>query len=128
MAKTTDLSSMKHMLASQLHLYYETQDDGTNVLRHIRVHQRNFEVPSEGISIDSLPDNFIGSEQIKDGTMDMADLSPNVKDSMVKATEKGSKGGIATLDDDGKVSTSQLPETPVAKESDVRGIVSGYTV
>ena len=119
---------MKHMLASQLHLYYETQEDGTNVLRHIRVHQRNFEVPSEGISIDSLPDNFIGSEQIKDGTVEMADLSQSAKNSFVRASEKGSQGGIATLGGDGKVPTSQLPETPVAKESDVRGIVSGYTV
>jgi len=127
MAKTTDLSSLKHVLAHQLHLYYEPQDDGTNVLRHIRVNQRTFNVPSDGITIDTLPDDFIGSEHIKDGTVQEQDLSQQLKSGLVKAAEKGTNGGIATLDSDGKVPAAQLPQPTVATEEDVRGIVSNYT-
>lgn len=127
MAKTTDLSSLKHVLAQQLHLYYEPQDDGTNVLRHIRVNQRTFNVPSDGITIDTLPDDFIGSEHIKDGTVQEQDLSQQLKNWLVKAAEKGTNGGIATLGSDGKVPAAQLPQPTVATEEDVRGIVSNYT-
>lgn len=127
MAKTTDLSSLKHVLAQQLHLYYEPQDDGTNVLRHIRVNQRTFNVPSDGITIDTLPDDFIGSEHIKDGTVQEQDLSQQLKSGLVKAAEKGANGGIATLGSDGKVPAAQLPQPTVATEEDVRGIVSNYT-
>lgn len=127
MAKTTDISSLKHVLAQQLHLYYEPQADGTNVLRHIRVNQRTYNVPSDGITIDTLPDDIIGTEQIKNDTVEMEDLSQAAKDSLVKAAEKGANGGIATLGSDGKVPASQLPATAVATESDVRGIVSNYT-
>ncbi len=127
MAKTTDISSLKHVLAQQLHLYYEPQDDGTNVLRHIRVHQRTFNVPSAGITIDTLPDDFIGSEHIKDGTVQEQDLSQQLKGSLLKTSEKGVNGGIATLGSDGKVPAAQLPQPTVATEEDVRGIVSNYT-
>ena len=127
MAKTTDLSSLKHVLAQQLHLYYEPQDDGTNVLRHIRVNQRTFNVPSDGITIDTLPDDFIGSEHIKDGTVQEQDLRQQLKIGLVKAAEKGASGGIATLGNDGKVPAAQLPQPTVATEEDVRGIVSNYT-
>lgn len=127
MAKTTDLGSLKHVLAQQLHLYYEPQDDGTNVLRHIRVNQRTFNVPSDGITIDTLPDDIIGTEQIKDGTVQEQDLSQQLKSGLVKATEKGANGGIATLGSDGKVPAAQLPQPTVATEEDVRGIVSNYT-
>lgn len=127
MAKTTDLSSLKHVLTQQLHLYYEPQDDGTNVLRHIRVHQRTFNVPSDGITIDTLPDDFIGTEHIKDGTVQEQDLSPQLKGGLVTAAEKGANGGIATLGSDGKVPAAQLPQPTVATEEDVRGIVSNYT-
>ena len=127
MAKTTDISSLKHVLAQQLHLYYEPQDDGTNVLRHIRVHQRTFNVPSDGITIDTLPDDFIGSEHIKDGTVQEQDLSQQLKGSFLKTSEKGVNGGIATLGSDGKVPAAQLPQPTVATEEDVRGIVSNYT-
>lgn len=127
MAETKDLSKLEHAYAQHLHLYYEKQKDGTNVLRHIRVHQRTYDVPSEGITIDTLPDDFIGTEHIKDGSVQAGDLSQQLRDGLVSATEKGAKDGIATLGSDGKVPNSQLPEHPVANESDVRSIVSDYT-
>lgn len=123
----TDLTQLKHTIASQLHLYYEPQPDGTNMLRHIRVNQRTYNVPSEGITIDDLPGDIIGSEHIKDDSVQERDLSQQLKGSILKTTDKGVSGGIATLGDDGKVPASQLPETAVATEEDVRGIVSNYT-
>lgn len=130
MAKKTDISSLKHVLAQQLHLYYEPQDDGTNLLRHVRVNQRSFNVPTGGITIDTLPDNSIGTEQIKDGTVQEQDLSQQLKGGLVRAAEKGANGGIATLGSDGKVPAAQLPQMlqpTVATEEDVRSIVSNYT-
>lgn len=127
MAQTTDLSKLKHMMVpSTLHFYYEPQEDGSNILRHIRVNQRSFNVPTEGITIDELPADIIGSEHIKDGTVQEQDLSQQLKSGLVTTAEKGVSGGIATLGGDGKVPASQLPETALATESDVRGIVSGY--
>lgn len=122
----TDLSQLKHTLASQVHLYYETKDDGTNVLRHVRVHQRTYNVPADGITIDDLPDNVVGTEQIKDGTVQEQDLSQQLKAGLLSKSEKGANGGIATLDNEGKVPFSQLPEAVVADESSIRGIVNGY--
>lgn len=121
-----NLSKLKHTIASQLHLYYETQPDGTNVLHHIRVHQRKYNVPTDGITIDELPDNIIGTEQIKDGTVQEQDLSQQLKAGLLNASEKGASGGVATLGNDGKVPASQLPEVAVATENDVRGIVNNY--
>lgn len=127
MATKTDLTQLKHMMVpSTLHFYYEPQPDGTNMLRHIRVNQRSFNVPTEGITIDDLPSDIIGSEHIKDGTVQEQDLSQQLKSVLVTASEKGTSGGIATLGGDGKVPANQLPETAVATESDVRSIVSGY--
>jgi len=117
---------LKHAIASQLHLYYETQDDGTNVLRHIRANQRTYNVPTEGITIDTLPADIIESEHIKDGSVQEQDLAMELKQGLVKASEKGSGGGVATLGDDGKVPANQLPETTVAEESNVRSIVTDY--
>lgn len=76
-----DLSQLEHYLANTpLHFYYDKKEDGTQVLRHIRVQQRKFEVPADGITIDTLPANSVGTEQIKDEGVQMQDLSREVKD------------------------------------------------
>lgn len=127
MAKTTEISRLKHALVNApLHFYYEVTTDGAEVLRHIRANQRTFNVPADGITIDTLPDDFIGSEHIKDGTVQEQDLSQQLKSGLVTAAEKGANGGIATLGSDGKVPDDQLPKPSVATEEDVRGIVSNY--
>ena len=85
MAKT-DLSKLEHMYVNgPLHFYYETDKDGKRVLRHIRFYQHNFQVPADGITIDVVPDNSVGSEQIKDGTVEMQDLSKDVKEQLSPA-------------------------------------------
>ena len=82
MAKTPDLTKLKYMyVPGPLHFYYETDPEtGSNILRHIRANQRTLEVPEEGITIDDLPPNIIGTEQIKDGTIQPEDLSGLVQD------------------------------------------------
>ena len=74
---------MNHYLAyTPLHFYYEIDKDGNQVLRHIRVQQRTFEVPADGITIDVVPPNSVGTEQIEDESVMMDDLHPEVKDSI----------------------------------------------
>ena len=89
MATTPDLTKLKHLLVpSTLHFYYETQDDGTNVLRHIRVNQRTFGVPADGsgITIDVLTpdgkiaDDKVNSQSIEDETVELQDLSPEARE------------------------------------------------
>lgn len=71
---TPDLTKLKHWLVnSPMHFYTEVNADGTEVLRHIRVQQKNFEVPADGVTIDS-----VGSPEIKDGSVQMKDLDPRI--------------------------------------------------
>lgn len=85
----TDITKLKHVLVpSTLHFYYETTDDGTDVLRHIRVNQRTFEVPADGVTIDVVPADSVGTEQIKDEGVEMDDLSKGVKDEMVTRADR----------------------------------------
>ena len=78
-----DLSQLEHYLANTpLHFYYEKKEDGTQVLRHIRVQQRTFEVPADGITIDTLPANSVSTEQIEDDSVQMRDLSKEVRASI----------------------------------------------
>lgn len=77
------MTKLKHLLVpSTLHFYYETQDDGTNVLRHIRVNQRTFDVPADGVTIDVVPPDSVGTEQIKDETVELQDLTPEAREAM----------------------------------------------
>lgn len=93
--KTPDFSKLNHWLVNApMHFYTETKDDGTEVLRHIRVQQKNFEVPADGVTIDIVPPDSVGPEQIKteavgsaqikDGGVEMEDLAPGVKANMAE--------------------------------------------
>ena len=94
MATTPELSQLRHVLVpGMLHFYYEKTERG-NVLRHIRVNQHLFEVPAEGITIDALPADSVGSNQIQDGTVKASDLSQEVKDMM------GAGGSVGIVDSD----------------------------
>lgn len=74
-----DLSKLRHALVnSPLHFYYEVGADGTRVLRHIRVQQKNFKVPADGVTIDVVPPNSVGSDEIKDGSVQAEDLDPRI--------------------------------------------------
>ena len=83
MANTEDLSKLQHFLAyPPLHFYFEIDKDGNQVLRHIRVQQRNFDVPADGITIDTVPPDSVGTEQIIDKSVKMEDLNQEVTDSI----------------------------------------------
>ena len=76
---TPDLTKLRHMYApGPLHLYFERQANGTNILRHIRVNQRTFQVPTD-VTIDS-----VGTEQIIDGSVQMQDLGRDVQQSITQ--------------------------------------------
>ena len=83
MANTEDLSKLQHYLAyPPLHFYFEIDKDGNQVLRHIRVQQRSFDVPADGVTIDTVPPDSVGTEQIINEGVMMDDLHPEVKDSI----------------------------------------------
>ena len=96
MAKTEDLSKMQHFLAyPPLHFYYEIDKDGNQVLRHIRVQQRNFEVPADGITIDTVPPDSVGGEQIVDGSVKLEDLNHEVTDSIADRVTQDDLDGFS---------------------------------
>ena len=83
MANSEDLTKLQHYLAyPPLHFYYEIDKDGNQVLRHIRVQQRNFEVPADGITIDTVPPDSVGSDQIVDKSVKLEDLNDEVTESI----------------------------------------------
>jgi hypothetical protein len=89
MATAPDLTKLKHVIAQQLHLYYETLEDGTNVLRHIRVHQRTLQMPADGgVTVDIVtPDGKIAtgkvnSQSVEDDSLGLQDLSPEAREAM----------------------------------------------
>lgn len=73
---------MHTLVNAPLHFYYEVTTDGTNVLRHIRVQQRKFDVPADGVTIDVVPPDSVGTEQIEDGSLQLQDLSPEAREAM----------------------------------------------
>ena len=74
---------MNHYLVNApLHFYTERADDGAEVLRHIRVQQRTFDVPADGVTIDTVPPDSVGSRQIQDGGVQLEDLNKDVLDNM----------------------------------------------
>lgn len=85
MAKTTDLSKLEHMYVNgPLHFYYDTDKDGKRVLRHIRVNWHEFEVPADGVTVD-IPEGSVGSKEIEDESVEMQDLSKDVKEKLSPA-------------------------------------------
>jgi len=84
-----DINKLKHVIAQQLHLYYETLEDGTNVLRHIRVHQRTLQMPADGgVTVDivtpdgKIADGKVNSQSVEDETLELQDLSPEAREAM----------------------------------------------
>ena len=77
--------------ASPLHLYYETLEDGTNVLRHIRVNQRTYQVPADGITIDVVPENSVGSKQIENESVMLEDLNEEVTDRLTNVYDENTE-------------------------------------
>lgn len=74
---------MNHYLVNTpLHFYTEVAEDGTEVLRHIRVQQRVYNVPADGITIDTVPPDSVGTQQIVNSSVQLEDLNKEVLDNM----------------------------------------------
>ena len=89
MATTPDLTKLKHIIAQQLHIYYETLEDGTNVLRHIRVHQRTLQMPADGgVTVDivtpegKIATGKVDSASIEDDSVQLQGLTPEAREAM----------------------------------------------
>jgi len=92
--KRPDLSKLKHSLVnSPMHFYTEVMDDGTEVLRHIRVQQKVYEVPADGITTGTVPPDSVDSSSIKDGSIQSQDLSDEMKDKL-RVSYDNEEGGI----------------------------------
>jgi len=90
MATKPDLTKLKHILVpSTIHFYYETTSDGVNVLRHVRVYQRTFQIPADGVTIDKVPLNSVGSEELKDGSVGKVDVDDEVKEGLDELNNVG---------------------------------------
>lgn len=64
--------------------YYYKQKDGQNLLIGSIVGKRHLVIRyPEGSTIDIVPPDSVGSEQIINDTVDMEDLNRNVKDKML---------------------------------------------
>lgn len=83
-----DVSKLKHVLVySPLHFYYEVADDGTKILRHIRVNTRSFDV--EGLPLSMSDDEF---QQLIEGRSD--DGKINTIPEMEEYVGKDRQGGV----------------------------------
>jgi len=133
---STDKTKLIHALASQLHLYYEPQPDGTNVLRHIRANSRTYKVPDEGITIDDLPADIIGTEQIKNGTILLDDLNQEIKQ-QTEQTAQVASDAVSTANAAANAADAAMTKAQEAQraaesvpkagsEEDIRAIVRNY--
>lgn len=129
--------TLRHILAQQLHLYYEQQSDGTNLLRRIRVNNYKLDVPEDGITIDNLPADIIGTEQIKDGAILLEDLNTQVKQQTQQAAQAAADAGsAATAAGNAAQAAQQAADAAMAQarqaqqaatEADIRDIVRNYS-
>lgn len=127
MSTTTNL---RHILAQQLHLYYEQQPDGTNLLRRIRVNNYKLDVPEDGITIDNLPADIIGTEQIKDGSILLDDLNTQVKQQTQQAAQAAADASSAATAAGNAAQAAQQAAAAVPQagtEADIRDIVRNYS-
>lgn len=83
-----DISKLKHVLVyPPLHFYYDVADDGTKVLRHIRVNRYSFDV--EGLPISMSDEEF---QQLVEGRTE--DGKINTIPEIEEYVEKDSRSGV----------------------------------
>jgi len=77
---TAENKHMRSIPANNVRFFYETDDSGNKILRHILVGSaRNIlQMPADGITIDTVPPDSVGSGEIKDGSIQSEDLAPEI--------------------------------------------------
>lgn len=75
---------MPSIVSKNTRYYYEIDKDGNKVLRHILIGTPDLilQVPADGVTIDVVPPNSVGTEEIKDQSVQLEDLAPEVTDQM----------------------------------------------
>ena len=70
---------------SGFELLVEVVEGGRYILRKIKIlsrHRTELELPSDGSSIEILPENVVGTEQIKDEGVKKNDLEKDIQDKL----------------------------------------------
>lgn len=126
MATTTENTpQLEHTIASVLHLYYEEQPDGKRILRHIKAHGKEYTTPADGsgITIDVVPPNTIGSEEIINDSVGMEDLKPEVRDAIMAGGTPATDADIDELFPEG--GSGQQDGKEYADNSDIDELFNG---
>ena len=76
---------MPSIVSKNVRYFYEEDSLGNKILRHILIGSSRsmLLVPAEGVTIDVVPDNSVGSEQIKDNSVAVNDLTPEARERML---------------------------------------------
>lgn len=85
MATKADIKKMPSIVSKNTRYFYEVDKQGNKIIRHILIGspENILQIPSDGhITIDTLPADSVGSEQIENESVEMEDLSPRVKEQM----------------------------------------------
>lgn len=85
MATKADIKKMPSIVSKNTRYFYEVDKQGNKIIRHILIGspENILQIPSDGqITIDTLPADSVGSEQIKDETVELRDLSPEAREAM----------------------------------------------
>lgn len=95
-----DFRGLKSIPDGNRRVYYKPKDDGTNQLYGEIIGNGHVVMRyPEGSTIEVLPENSVGTEQIKDGAVELDDLNDDVKEKMTNTYDSDSKkltlGGIA---------------------------------
>lgn len=82
MATKEEIKRMKSIVSKNTRYFYEEDKDGNKVLRHILIGSAEniLLVPSDGVTIDVVPENAVGSAQIINDTVEEEDLKPELRD------------------------------------------------
>lgn len=79
--------------------YYYKQKDGQNLLIGSIVGKRHIVIRfPAGSTIDVVPPNSVGTEELKDGGVEMEDLNDDVKDTMLTSDDRVTSGDIDNFD------------------------------
>lgn len=80
-----DLTQLQSIVSHNIRFFYEVDKDGNKVLKHILVGSSKniLEVPTDGITIDVVPPDSVGTEQIEDGSILRQDLHDDVRGGLV---------------------------------------------
>lgn len=107
--------------------YYFKREDGKNLLYGAIVGKRHMVIRyPEGSTID-VPPNSVGTEQLKDGAVEMEDLHDNVQRKLNSAVDQQTMTQAVNAAVGTAVPAAVSAAVKEADEESIRGIVRNYT-